>query len=76
MSRRVTQQTIAVHKSAVSRALSGRKGVSEHTRSRIIAESRRLGYLHEEDSALGSLHVALISLLRLALRGSTRVGQA
>ena len=46
--RRVSMQTIAdrlgLSKYAVSRALSGKSGVSEETRRRVLAEARNLGY--------------------------------
>lgn len=49
MSRRITMRVIAdelgLAESAVSRALSGKKGVSEQTRRRIIAAARRRGYV-------------------------------
>lgn len=49
MSKRVTMRSIAdglgLAESAVSRALSGKKGVSERTRRRVIAAARRYGYI-------------------------------
>ena len=55
MTRKITMQTIAnelgLAKSAVSRALSGKKGVSEQTRRRVIAAARRCGYLPKKISS-------------------------
>lgn len=64
MSKKITLQTIAnelhLTPSAVSRALSGRKGVSEQTRRRIIAAARRHGYVAKIVPAPMTVQVVLL----------------
>ena len=64
MSKRVTMRTIAdeldLAESAVSRALSGKKGVSERTRRRIIAAARRHGYLAKMAPAPMTVQITLL----------------
>ncbi len=64
MARKVTLQTIAdelhLTPSAVSRALSGKKGVSEQTRRRIIATARRRGYVAKIIPAPLTVQVVLL----------------
>lgn len=60
-----TMQAIAdelnVARSAVSRALSGKKGVSEQTRRRIIAAARRHGYVPRPTPAPISAQIVLLA---------------
>ena len=56
MAKKVSMQKIAeelgLARSAVSRALSGKKGVSEATRRRVHAAARRHGYLPDRKSVV------------------------
>ena len=49
MTKKISMRKIAeelnLAESTVSRALSGKKGISEHTRQRVIAAARRHGYV-------------------------------
>lgn len=64
MAQKVTMQEIAdligVSKNSVSQALTGKSGVSEHTRMKIVEAARKLGYRHKsiypgDDSRKGSI---------------------
>ncbi|MGE5550471.1 MAG: LacI family DNA-binding transcriptional regulator [Bacteroidota bacterium] len=64
MAKRVTMRTIAeelgLAESAVSRALSGKKGVSEETRQRILAAARRQGYVAKQVPSSRTVQVTLL----------------
>lgn len=65
MARQVTLQDIAeslnLSPSSVSRALSGKKGVSEATRNRVMAAARRMGYVPVVQGDNPSFHSLLLA---------------
>lgn len=65
MKRKVTMNDIAkllgISKNAVSQALSGKDGVSEDTRQRIIEVADKLGYVYKKSKPKNSKKIALIA---------------